>query len=397
MKFIKHAGIIILAMISCFFGDSCTSGNTVEQEWWPEILSHSGETDVYLPDYSYAGYYWGEKPVPQLKPTMHVADFGAIPGDEKDDTEALKKAFKAANEVKGPVVLKLDKGRYILKDILYIDRSNFVVQGSGSGQDGTIIYMPQPLNKLATPADLTELEEYLKVNNKRQREPDRGIDERFSLYAWSGGYIWTRVPGEQAKPYMSKYYVAPEELAVIKSGLRGGHIIEVSDAKKLRAGQIVRINWYNKEGENSSLIKHMYDNQNVNIGSRHWESPEMPLIKQEVTVSSIKGNLITIKEKLMHDLKPEWFPNISEWNYISEVGIENIRFEFPFEEYFAHHLEAGYNAIYMTNTAHSWIKDISVHNGDSGFISDICHTSSCCDNTGRAVYCKCQWRPRKCL
>jgi hypothetical protein len=26
----------------------------------------------------------------------------------------------------------------------------------------------------------------------------------------------------------------------------------------------------------------------------------------------------------------------------------------------------------MTNTAHSWVKDISIHNGDSGFISDIC-------------------------
>ena len=372
MKFKKHVGIIVLAMVFCFSGVGCTSGNTVEQEWWPEILSNSGETDVYLPDFSYAGYHWGEKLLPQLEPTMHVADFGAIPDDEKDDTEALKKAFKAANEVQGPVVLKLDKGRYILKDILYIDRSNFVLQGSGSGTDGTVIYMPQPLNKLATPSDMTELEEYLNVNNKRQREPDRGIDERFSLYAWSGGYIWTRVPGIQAKPYMSKYYVAPKELAVIKSGQRGGQTIEVADAKNLKVGQIACINWYNKDGENSSLIKHLYDNQPVSVGSRHWESPEMPLIKQEVTVKGIKGNLVTIKEKLMHDLKPEWYPNLTEWQYISEVGIEHIRFEFPFEEYFAHHLEAGYNAIYMTNTAHSWVEDVSVHNGDSGFISDIC-------------------------
>ncbi len=98
----------------------------------------------------------------------------------------------------------------------------------------------------------------------------------------------------------------------------------------------------------------------------------MPLIKQEVTVKSIKGNLVTIKEKLMHDLKPEWYPDITEWQYISEVGIEHIRFEFPYEEYYAHHLESGYNAIYMTNTAHSWVKDVAVHNGDSGFISDIC-------------------------
>ncbi len=148
----------------------------------------------------------------------------------------LKKAFSAANKYQGPVVLKLDKGNYILKDILYIDRSNFVLQGSGSGKDGTVIYMPQPLNKLPTPADMTELEEYLNVNNKRQREPDRGIDERFSLYAWSGGYIWTRMPGDRAKPYMSKYYVAPKELAVIKvAGKRGEHTIEVERCNKFES------------------------------------------------------------------------------------------------------------------------------------------------------------------
>ncbi|TFH02691.1 MAG: hypothetical protein E4H13_01245 [Calditrichales bacterium] len=372
MKFTGHAGCILLFVTLILACSGCTTVKTGEQSWWPEILSSSSEVNVYLPDFSFAGYKWGEQPIPQLKPTMHVADFGAIPDDEKDDTEALKEAFRVAHTVEGPVVLKFAKGRYILSDILYIDRSQFVLQGAGSGTDGTIIYMPQPLNKLATPADMTELEEYLNVNNKRQREPDRGIDERFSLYAWSGGYIWTRKPGEPAKPYMSKYYTAPRELAQIKNGLRGSQVIEVDDAKKLHVDQIVRINWYNREGENSSLIKHMYNNVPVSVGSRHWESPEMALIKQEVTVSSINGNLVTIKEKLMHDLRAEWYPNITEWNYISEVGIEHLRFEFPFEEYFAHHLEAGYNAIYMTNTAHSWVRDVSVHNGDSGFISDIC-------------------------
>ena len=79
------------------------------------------------------------------------------------------------------------------------------MQGSGSGKDGTVIYITQPLNKLPTPPDMKELEEYLIVNDKRQREPERGIDERFSLYAWSGGYIWTNAPSERAKVYMSKY------------------------------------------------------------------------------------------------------------------------------------------------------------------------------------------------
>ncbi len=372
MKFKGYAIVISLAIFSLQGCTSRSSDQNKSNNWWPEILSERDTVVVYLPDFSFAGYLWGEKELPEWQAMINASDFGAIPDDNQDDTKALKKAFQAANKQDGPVVLKLDRGRYILKDILYIDRSQFVLRGAGSGEDGTTIYMPQPLNKLNTPPDMTELEEYLNVNNKRQREPDRGIDERFSLYAWSGGYIWTRKPGVRAKPYMSKYHITPRELAVIKSGKRGTQHIEVKDAANLTAGQIVRINWYNREGENSSLIRHMYDNGQVTIGSRHWESPEMPLIKQEVMINKIEGNTVIIKEKLMHDLKPEWFPNVTEWDYISDVGIEHLRFEFPFEEYYAHHLEAGYNAIYMTNTAHSWVKDVSVHNGDSGFISDIC-------------------------
>ncbi|MFC2085371.1 DUF4955 domain-containing protein, partial [Bacteroidota bacterium] len=261
----------------------------------------------------------------------------------------------------------------ILTDILYIQRSNFIIQGSGSGENGTTIYMSKPLNDLGrVPEELKELKEYLFVNDKRQKEPERSIDERFSLYAWSGGYIWVGPKGERAKTYMQKYNTPETELAIITSGKRGENTFYIEDPSNLKIGETVRINWYNKEGENSSLIKHMYDDKDVVIGSRHWESPEMPLIKQEVTITGIDGQLVTIKENLMHDLKPEWFTRITEWRYLEEVGIEHIRFEFEYEDYYAHHLEAGYNAIYFTNVVHSWIRDISFHNGDSGFISDVC-------------------------
>jgi hypothetical protein len=176
MKFIGYAIVISLAVFSL---QGCTSGNPEQNKsknWWPEILSEKDTVDVYLPDFSFAGYYWGEKQLPEWQETINISEFGAIPDDNQDDTGALKKAFQAANQHDGPVVLKLDRGRYILKDILYIDRSQFVLRGEGSGKDGTTIYMPQPLNKLKTPADMTELEEYLTVNNKRQKEPDRGID-----------------------------------------------------------------------------------------------------------------------------------------------------------------------------------------------------------------------------
>ncbi len=343
-------------------------------EWMPEILSPAVGDNVYVPDFSYAGYHWGEEAIaPQMGRVLEATDFGAVADDEKDDTEALKKALAAANAVDGPVTLRLGAGRFILKDILYIERSHFVLQGAGSDPgSGTTIYIPQPLKALPTPVYSKEVEEYLRVNNKRQVEKDRGVNAPYSLYAWSGAFIWTNYPGERAKPYMAEYNPEPVVLATIKSGQRRGHVIEVEDAGKLQPGEVVRINWYNKEGEDSSLIKYLYNNQGLKVGVRHWEAPDEPLTKQEVTIARIDGNQVFIKEPLLHDLRPEWYPDITHWNHISEVGIENLRIEFVYQEYVNHHVEDGYNAVYLTNTTHSWIRNVRIRNADSGVLTDCC-------------------------
>ena len=87
---------------------------------------------------------------------------------------------------------------------------------------------------------------------------------------------------------------------------------------------------------------------------------------------AVDGNRITIKEPLLHDLRPEWTPTLTAWDAITEVGIEGIRFEFLYNEYNVHHVEPGNNAVYLTNTAHSWVRDVTVVNGDSGVLTDVC-------------------------
>src|SRR6056297_3378737 len=91
----------------------------------PHILSPEKESSRFLPDFSYVGYRWGEKEIPQQESNLDVIDFGAVPDDGKDDTEALKKALAAAHKIEGNVVLSLPPGRFIVKDILYIQRSDF--------------------------------------------------------------------------------------------------------------------------------------------------------------------------------------------------------------------------------------------------------------------------------
>lgn len=362
---------IIVSVVLFLIGCDCKNNNG---SWTPDILNPEVQKEHFLPDYSYAGYKWGEEAIPEVTGTLlDITQFGAVANDKKDDTEAIIAAVKKAHEIEDTVVVYFPAGRFILKKIVNIERSNIVFRGERKGENNlATLYMPLALNEFPIPEDFTELDEYLKLNDKRQCEKDRGVDEPFSLYAWSGGYFWTNYPDARGKAYLSKYNEEENVLAKIKSGKRGGHEIIVEDGSKLQPNSIVKINWYNVEGEESSLVNYLYDNQDVKIGSRHWETPDIPLTKQEVTVLKIEGDKVTIKEPLMHDLRKEWQPDITEWKYISGVGIENLNFEFLYQEYKYHHVEYGFNAIYLTNTTHSWVRNVNFRNGDNGVLTDLC-------------------------
>ena len=84
----------------------------------PQIIS---KKEVYsqnfLPDFSYAGYHFGNIKIPVInEKIIFAADYGVIPNDNLDDSKALLKAFKGANEVQGNVVLQLPAGRIILSE-----------------------------------------------------------------------------------------------------------------------------------------------------------------------------------------------------------------------------------------------------------------------------------------
>ena len=364
--------LLVLAVLATATGVAGAQTAT----WTPNVLSPEVQAEHYLPDFSYAGYRWGEQAVPSEFPdhtVVEAAAFGAVADDDEDDTAALQAALAEAHATDGPVLVRLPAGRLVLTDILWVERSDFVLQGAGSGEGGTTLYMPRPLSSLPTPKPMVELEEYLLANDKRQRERDRGIDEPFSLYSWSGGFVWTNTPGGRGKPYLTSYDREPETLATGLSGRRGGHVVTVVGEADVVPGQIVVVNWFNREGPEGSLLGYLYAGHlDLRIGERHWESPDMPLTRQEVTVLAVDGDRVTIKEPLLHDLRPEWTPTMTGWEPITEVGVEGIRFEFLFNEYLVHHVEPGNNAVYLTNTAHSWVRDVDVVNGDSGVLTDVC-------------------------
>ncbi|RZJ56059.1 MAG: hypothetical protein EOO44_00920 [Flavobacterium sp.] len=343
--------------------------NVISQET-PKILNQKTAIN-YLPDFSYAGYHFGEKNLPDFQgKIINATDFGVKPNDELDDSKALLKAIKAANAVEGNVILQLPAGRIILSDILYIERSNFVLRGEGSGKNGTEIFCPRPMMYLKNPESLAELREYLTTFDKRQRENENNIDLPFSQYAWSGGFIWTQIPGERVKSYLDKYEPNPNVLAKVSSGNMGEHVINVSDVNGLKVGDVVELELFNKDGENGEIIKELYKGANVKPGSHHWKFPKLPIVRQQVEITKISGSKITLKTPLTISIKPGYQAQLVEWKHLNEVGVEHLRFTFPDIPRVAHHVEPGNNGIFLTRVFNSWVKDVVITNADSGILAE---------------------------
>ena len=325
----------------------------------------------YLPDFSFAGYYNGEKAIQYENETIVLAsDYGVIANDELDDSKALNDAMQAANKINGHVILQLPQGKLILSDILYIERSHFVLRGTGAGINGTELYYPRPMMYLKDPESLKELREYLIEFDKRQIEKENNINLPFSQFAWSGGFIWTQVPGERVKSYLRKYDEQRPVLANVLKGNRGEHTFFVTKINGLKVGDVVELQLFNKEGENGSIITDLYQNTPVKVGTHHWHFPMLPMVRQQVEITKINNNKVTIKTPLTISIKPSYEAKLVTWPHLQEVGIEHIRITFPNTPRVAHHVEQGYNAIYLTRLFNGWVKDVVIDNAESGILTE---------------------------
>lgn len=337
-----------------------------------EIIELPVNSGKYLPDFGYAGYHFGEKEidVPIDITIINAIDYNVIPNDKLDDSKALLEVLKKANEVIGPVKIQLPAGRIILSEILYFERSNIIFSGAGTGDMGTEIFIPRPMMYLEDPDDLQELREYLVDLNKIQKEKDNNIHIPFSQYAWSGGMLWTRFPNARVKSYLKKYDKPDQILAKINNAERGSHIFVVDDASKLKLGDVVEMQWFNKNGEDAQIITELYGDYGIKIGSHHWKYPDMPLIKQQVKIENIEGNTITIKSPLLINILPEYKVQMIQWDHLEEVGFQHFKITFPNSNYIAHHVEQGYNGIYLTRVFNAWVKDVVIDNADSGILTE---------------------------
>lgn len=345
---------------------------------FPEILESKKEIkENYLPDFSFAGYHWGEKQIPESRGRIiSSTDFGVVANDSLDDSKALLKALEETKKMEGNIILQLPPGRIILSEILFIERSNFVLRGAGVGKYGTEIYCPRPMRLMKDPESFKELREYLLEFNKRQLETENNIDLPFSQYAWSGGIIWTQVPGERVKTYMEKYDEPKTTVAQVIAGERGEHTLKVSGMNNIAVGDVIQLELFNKNGEDGAIVNDLYKGTAVKVGSHHWNFPTLPILRQQVKIVSKSGNTLRIKSPLTISIREDYRARLVKWDHLEEVGIEHLRISFPDGPKIAHHVEEGYNGIYLTRLYNGWVNDVIITNADSGILTEsVANTS----------------------
>lgn len=290
-----------------------------------ELWGESGERWTpasRLPDFSYAGYRAGEKPIPEMPVRTNVKDFGAAGDGLADDTAAFVQAIQQTQE--GAVLIPA--GRYKITRMLKIRKRGIVLRGEGV--DKTALFFPKPLSEAAGPG--------------KGHAPG-------GSWSWSGGFI--SFEGWDNGAVLAEA-TAPAQ--------RGHKRITVSTTSTLMTGQWVRLVMTDPDG---SLARHLHADQQE--GSKNYHGRK--LVDLASPIESIAGNILTLKRPLRADARPAWKPAIHAFNpSVQEVGVEDLTLEFPETLYAGHHDEPGYNAISFEGVANGWARRLRILNADSG-------------------------------
>ena len=332
-----------------------------------QILDPSSE--VTLPDYSYAGYGFGDRAWPSSTAVViNVADHGAIANDANDDSRAVLAGLAAAHKVAGPVTLRFPAGRFIISEILWVKRSNIIIEGAGRGAKGTVLTFPRPLRLVDKTPTLDKLRAYLKRGDKRQVEPRQNINLPFSEYSWNGGFIWVAKPGATVSDDAAERDPPAGPGTEIIAGAGNDKRIRLAAGGNWRAGDIVQLQWLAKDGPTSSIIADIYG-PGVTAGASHWSYPDRPLVTQTTRIAAITGNTATLATPLMHSVSATVPARLVHWDGLTDVGIRDLALDFPVDVSFGHHLEQGYNGIHFGDVFDGWIEGLRISNAESGILT----------------------------
>ena len=294
------------------------------------VKAKENGTEPILPDFSYSGYHYFNKPVPDVThPIFDVTKYGAIPNDDVSDQPAIVSAIAAAEE-NGRGIVFFPPGEFLVNtdtdkndegynESIYIRSSNIVLRGSGSRKGGTIIRMV----------------------NYMLPFPDRP------------NYVPRMFHFEPVS------FARSTLASITDSAERETFWITVNNASRLSVGQWIWVSMNTKEKEaiNEFLVSRAST-------SRLSELFEVGLnIREEHSIAEIQGNRIRLNEPLHTHVNHAHNWRVQSLPHLAEVGVEDISFHGSFFESFVHHLNlihnAGWKLLSFNRCVNSWVRRVS--------------------------------------
>ncbi len=291
---------------------------------WVEFETNQalGETST-LPDYSYAGYQFSEKAIPDVSDWTYfnVTDYGAIANDDIHDDEAIQATINAAEANEGPSVVFFPPGKFMVSSdnsvgkFIQISRDSIVLKGSGAETGGTEIFMDE-----------------MRVQN--------------------GHWQFVFQPTSTSVTTITSIE-APVS--------RGDFSVIVNNSTQLEVGKTIHI--YHKS--EAFARAHFGDLPLADTWTRLFGSGQGMAVYEPHIISAISGNRVTFKNPIQADLpKLSSAFVIRELTTIEEVGVEDILFTSNWENYgetFVHHKndihDYAWNAVEFKNVRNSWIRN----------------------------------------
>lgn len=330
------------------------------QEVWLEYVGHP-DTSSNLPNCSYAGYRYGEVPLPS--PTNNIinvrnAPYHAVGDGVADDTLAIRNAIAAVGT--GGGVVYFPTGTYNCSGVLFVHKNNTILRGED--RDRTILRFTKSLNTgYATNSSGTS-----------------------SVWSWTGGMIMfcpqsknTYLPGPTniTGAWSDSWTVGSQITTVTGSHPRGSRTITVSSGAGLTAGQFVLIRMNN--ATDLSTLEHLcgdetwaanYDWSTTNSGGVLPASRSV--IDLPVEIASVSNTTVTLKQPLRMDLRAEWSPKIrAAAAVIQECGIEYLTVRLARDYQYSdslHNKEPGWNGPWFNNAIHCFLRGVTVIDPDMG-------------------------------
>ncbi len=368
MKTLKTTAILISLAIS---------GSSMAADYWADYQSSraSGSDlrdpasaiaeDNILPNFSYAGYQFGNQAIPDSSTLGYkifkVTAYGAIANDGLSDKQAIRDTIaEAENHIDNGgsgAIIEFPAGQFRINDssdmlgidlsdtpegrtnrksyTMKISRGNIIIRGAGPD---TVLFMEQNLELIYPSKDWTT--PYILQIGFDSKNPDPNIiaTATQSILSPSGDKFITTVASDHLR--------------------ESTQTISVADSSKLQVGQWVQLT--RLDDRLATIEESVYPYQ-LESG---WTALANGLRSQEFhQITKIQGNDVTFAAPIHHSVNADGYWGLKHAPMLENIGIENLTFKGNWHENFVHHQsgvhDGGWSAINLSKVSNSWIDNVT--------------------------------------